>query len=702
MSIRLADRLDEARHQQFVGREAELELFSSALAASELPFFILYIFGPGGVGKTSLLREFRYLGRQVGVQTTYLDMRDVPPSPQTFIDTLRLALGLSSETSLFETLSGQTDRHIIMIDTYETLAPLGSWLRQVFLPQLSENILVVLAGRDPSSLTWRTDSGWRELIHTIALRNFSQEESEAFLDRRQVPVDHYQVIFDFTHGHPLALSLIADEFAQRDQPLSEFKPEAAPDMIKTLLDRFVQDVPSSTYRAALEACAQVRLMTEPLLATMLAIPEADEIFEWLRRLSFVESKAQGVYLHDLAGKTLAVDLRWRNADLYQELLKRARTYYRSRLPLVNVEEQQRLIVDYIYLHRHNPVVQPFISGSGEVAALVDVAHDSDWPALTKMVARHEGETSAALAARWFKRQPQGVIVIRSLEMDAEAGPLGFLMTIALEQAQAESLAVDPATQMAWNYLTEYAPLRSGEKASLFRFWMAGDTYQHLSPTQALIGVNMVRHYLTTPGLAFTFFPCADPDFWAPLCAYANLKRIPEADFVVDDRHYGVYGHDWRVVPPLKWLDLMAERETMLTAQAPLFPAVTESLVVLSRSEFEKAVRQALRDFSKVEALHTNPLLHSRLVARSTEMPLAERVARLQRLLQAASKTVESSPRQVKFYRALYHTYLNPAPTQEKAAETLNLPFSTYRRHLKAGIIQVTNLLWQQEIGASEV
>ena len=33
-------------------------MFADALAASELPFCVLQVFGPGGVGKTTLLNEF--------------------------------------------------------------------------------------------------------------------------------------------------------------------------------------------------------------------------------------------------------------------------------------------------------------------------------------------------------------------------------------------------------------------------------------------------------------------------------------------------------------------------------------------------------------------------------------------------------------------------------------------------------------------
>ena len=52
MGTRLSDRLRQARLQRFVGREAEQALFSVALHAEEPPFFVLHVYGPGGLGKT--------------------------------------------------------------------------------------------------------------------------------------------------------------------------------------------------------------------------------------------------------------------------------------------------------------------------------------------------------------------------------------------------------------------------------------------------------------------------------------------------------------------------------------------------------------------------------------------------------------------------------------------------------------------------
>ena len=49
-------------------------------------------------------------------------------------------------------------------------------------------------------------------------------------------------------------------------------------------------------------------------------------------------------------------------------------------------------------------------------------------------------------------------------------------------------------------------------------------------------------------------------------------------------------------------------------------------------------------------------------------------------------------------RVLDRTYVHAAPTQEAAAAVLDLPFSTYRRHLARAHERLTDLLWAVEIG----
>lgn len=355
-----------------------------------------------------------------------------------------------------------------------------------------------------------------------------------------------------------------------------------------------------------------------------------------------------------------------------------------------------MLLDYIYLHRDHPIVRPFYEWGEASGVLTETANERDFPDLLRTVERYEGPESAALAAYWFQRQPEGVLVVR----DSDRGPTGFAAFVALQRTTPEDLARDPGARSAWEYLERRAPLRPGEVATMFRFWMARDSYQDVSAVQTLLFVNMVRHYLTTPGLAFTVLPCAQPDFWVPMFNYADLSRIPEADFTVGERRYGVYGHDWRAVPPLAWLQLLASRE--VGEQEPAAPTLSERLEVLSQPDFEAAVRNALRDYARPDALTANPLLRSRLVVERSQpgASAAERAVALRSLVKEAVDVLQATPRDAKLYRALYHTYLQPAGTQEQAAELLDLPFSTYRRHVVAGVARVAGALWQRELQGS--
>jgi hypothetical protein len=132
---------------------------------------------------------------------------------------------------------------------------------------------------------------------------------------------------------------------------------------------------------------------------------------------------------------------------------------------------------------------------------------------------------------------------------------------------------------------------------------------------------------------------------------------------------------------------------------------------LSEPEFREAVRQALQDFTRPDALTANPLLRSRMVAErlgpdtSTSLSAgpkpADRLDAFRLILSDSALALQANPRDEKLFRALDRTYFHPAPTQEAAAELLDLPFSTYRRHLTAGIQRLTEILWQKELSGGK-
>ena len=57
----LAIAIDEARRHAFVGRSAELARFDKIIRC-QAPARVLFVHGPGGIGKTALLDQFRMPG----------------------------------------------------------------------------------------------------------------------------------------------------------------------------------------------------------------------------------------------------------------------------------------------------------------------------------------------------------------------------------------------------------------------------------------------------------------------------------------------------------------------------------------------------------------------------------------------------------------------------------------------------------------
>ena len=698
---RLSDFLGAERHRQFVGREKELGVVSSALGAERLPFHVLYVHGPGGVGKTTLVREFQHLAAEADVPALYVDARDIEPTPAAFMEALRLASETETPASdeAEPPFLSRGERQVLLVDTFEALAQLDRWIRERFLPRLPAETLLVLSGRRPRSPDWKADPGLKRLVRDLPIRNLSRPESNRYLRERHVPEAQHEAILAFAHGHPLALSLVADAFDQ--QPDLDFQPEQTPDLVGALLTRFLSRVPSPLHRKAIQAAAMARHTSETLLAEAMEQSDVHDLFEWLRALSFMEAGRYGIFPHDLARGVIVADFRWRNPDEYEALHQRLRRYYSQKLRSGHTRRHEAILADYLFLHRDNPVVKPFFvqlqsqwHEGGQ--PMRDRLREGEEDALKAMVARHEGETSAAIAAYWFGRQPASVEVFR----DGEGEPAGFLCTLALHETDEADAGKDPAVRAARRYLEAHAPLRKDEAATLFRFWMDREAHQGISPIQGLIFVETIRHYLQTPRLAFTFLPCSQPDFWALIFAYADLQRLPAADFEVDGTSFGVFGHDWRAVPQAAWLELMAEREITLRPPDKVAAPPAATMLVLSKSDFASAVKDALRDFARPEELRTSPLLRSRLVMEKAGPNAGDvgSVDALKGLLQEAAGLLQAAPRQAKLYGALEATYLDPAPTQERAAEQLDLPFSTYRRHLRKGIDSVTEALWRREVG----
>lgn len=698
MGLRFADRLSTARLQHFVGRSKELQLFQSLISTPALPFCVLHIYGPGGIGKTLLMFQFAAQCRQQDLPVWYVDGQTIEPQPEAFLHALQEAMRLSPTDNPLQILASAERRHVLLIDAYDHMSLLDRWIREHFLPQLTEHVLVILAGRQPLDTAWYADPGWQRLLSSLRLGSLSLQEEYSYLRNYALAHEQQQRILSFTYGYPLALSLISSWAAR--QPHTIFQPEMVPDIIKALFDRVGLSLRDTQHQLLLEICALARRTTEPLLTEFFADTEVRDLFNWLRHHSFIEVDIEGLAPHDLVREVVTAEMRWRNRRHYAELRQRLRSFYTLHLQQSRGSERQRYLNDYIFLHQMHPIARSFYPGHRGAAQHIEPASEADWPILISAIEQHEGPEAAQIAAHWFARQPGQVLVVRAAAEDnasVATKPIGFLAVIELQLATADDLAMDPATQTIWRYIQQHAPLHAHERALFFRFWMSCEHYQHHAPVHEALWSLMLHTYLATPNLAFSAFPCADPEFWAPLCAYTNMDRIPDADFAIDGHSYGIYGHDWRVIPHDIWLDWLIEQE-LSSPEPQTLPLSITPLISLGWEAFLRAVRHGLHTILQPAGLISNPLLRSRMVINRTgnrASPI-ERVPVLQALIQEACAILRESPREARAYRAIQRTYLQPVDSQEQAAEMLGLPFGTFRRHLKIGVVRVAEILWQWE------
>jgi hypothetical protein len=656
---------------------------------------VLFIHGPGGTGKTTLLREFLHR-TGTGEAIAYVDLARIDSSSAVAAEILtRSGMRISHRST------GTSGARMLLLDTAEQFASFELLLRDVIVPEVADDVSIVVAGREPPSLLWRGSSGWGSIVQEAHLRPLGEAESREYLDKRGVPQREHGSILEFTHGLPLALSLAAEVVAQNRS--IGFRPNEAPDMLRALVGQLVRDVPSPLHARALEASAVALTTNEASIAAMLGVEDARSLFSWLRGLSFMIQHEHGLSPHDSAREAVIADLDWRNRPALEELAGRARTFLLERPPsLRDRESMVRFMHELTFLTRHDPGLARFFSRSLSELLRVEAPTARDEQALLSAVERFEGRCSRTIAERWFARQPQGALVVRGPDGSAA----GLVFTISLAHADPADIEADPCTSGVARWLHARGFPHPCRDTIVHRWWMASETYQALSPVMHRCGMVMTQNFISRPKLRFSFSICADDTTYDGVSKFLGHEWLRDLAFDVDGRRYHVLGHDWREQPPLRWLHALATRKVEVDQSPPssiggsrIVRALPERTPAsLSREAFAHEVEETLRHFHEPNVLEGQPLLGSRIVITRVRSGTDERsrIAALRQAILEAIDTLGATPRGETSRRALDATYVHPAPTQELAADAARLSFSTYRRYLKAGVNQVVATLWLEE------
>jgi hypothetical protein len=636
---KLERQLRESRMDAFVGRAGQLATFDAIRYDDARSFTVLYLHGPGGIGKSTLLQRFADEAHRTGSPVRSLDV-----------------------TAPIDAIPDGV-RPVVLVDDLDRLENPQEWLRRTLFPAFPLGALVVVAARRPPAVAWQSDPGWNDLLIPLAVGPFSRPEADSLLSARRIPADRRAHLHTLCGGSPLALRVAAQILSA--DPLTDDTVDR--EVAHAIFDRIVGELPTPEHRQALEVSAHAQWLTEELLHAAMPDADAGTLFEWLRRRPFMQSHAYGIFPDAVVRNVVEIESRWRHHARFSAMHTRLREFLRQRVSSVSADAALPLVANTLFIERRTATA---VSVSPRMPTLPLVEHDyrpGDREQVLRMARDAEGIESARLVAYWLDRQPQAFTVYRRPDQDRA---VAFLCRLRLSEPAAEDLAADPVIAAAWSHADSTMPLEPGESMGIARFCVDPAAYQGSSEAMDLMRLRCAATVIRDDSLAWTTVVTPDPQRWSFLSG-------PEQDnsrVRVGTREYLLLSRYRKTAPQQgQW--------------------ASEEPPSLSRAEFDQAVRHALRSWRRPDLLADSDLARSRIVR---DRKGTDTVTDIRYVLSAALETIGSDPRQTKPHRALTATYLRGAPTQEAAAERLSLPFSTYRRHLARGLETLGDLLWKAE------
>lgn len=667
---RLGERLLAARRRSFVGRRPELAAFHAALAGEPGAYAVLLLHGPAGIGKSTVLKRFGDDARARGRQVVEIDGGSIDPSPAGFDAVAHQALAAEGV--------------VLLVDSFERCQGLEGWLRDRFLPRLGAGAVVVLAGQHRPDPRWTSDVAWSDLLRVTELGDFTREEAQELLRRRGVPAHLHDDVTAFAGGHPMALSLAA-AVAGREGHAAAWTP--APDVLTALLTHLVGEVPSAAHRLALGVCAHASTTTEELLRAVTR-DRAAALFQWLRRLPFIESRPHGLAPHSVVRGVLDADFRWRDPQGYEDMHRRVTTHLLDRARTATGDATVPAVRALYEMISADPFFADADGDPGTGGFYADAIIPADHAAVLDLAEDGDAGPAGKLVRFWLDRRPEAFTVFRR---SSDAAPVAFLVSLRLTRPDDVETATDPVVAAAWQVVAGRPP-RDGEHALLTRFILPAAA-QRPAAVNALLRLRIAEQWIRADRMAWSLSVLPDDHPYAGAMTAAGHDRIGPPLLLAGREHH-LFGHDWRATPLEAWVTLLSDRTRFGAERGRDAPT---GFTVLSRADFDAAVRDALRTWNHPAGFATNPLLGTRMIAgRAGDDPRAAAES-LREVIVDVVDALRDDARENKLHRALATTYFHGTPTQEAAAERLGLPFSTYRRHLTRGIERVCDQLWQREI-----
>lgn len=673
----IRDLLAETEKQLFVGRKRELGVMRQELANDNAKWRLLHLHGPGGIGKTTLMRHFV---REAEIaEFFFLNGEDRFQTPDDFLVQLQILLSdkgheipgeggkANRAAALAEFLNEMavTRRGVVLfLDSFDKCGAIEKWLREVWLPMLSLHVRVCTAGRYPLEGDWLRAPGWTGLVRNVNIGPLDRTAIHEYIYSRGIT--DYQTrdaIERFSNGIPLALSLACDSVVEQGPGVLR-EGSSQRKIIQSLGDILLLDInQSSLQKQLLDIASVFWRFDQDMLREVLGRDIPNEAFEEFCRLPFIGLCAEGGWsVIDAVRQWVKTDLLNRAPETYAFYKRKALIVLQGRLALAPVNQKAQWIVEILYLNENEFLHSYGFRGQGTGFRLRPV-READLPVLEKMWQDWFPTTPPYLPdvthqekyiRSVWEVEPSSIFAFWSGDKLA-----AFYSLTALNEVTRPLFENNPA----FGPYVKQTPVQEKE----YLMWI-GATVPEFEPEALGIVFRHLFSQIAFDKLITSVTPLA---YLVEIFLSIGFQRIPWADYTAPN---GILYQAVR-------LDL---RDKDLSDSVAGSVQETASNEAISHKEISVLLKKVMMNFYTLEL--NAQLLHSFLKTGRLKgvllggESLASAIRRL--ILESLDSMAESSEEDKVFERILRLAYIQKIGPHETVAVRLKLPISTYYRYLK--------------------
>lgn len=536
-----------------VGRDDEMDVLRRLLGVGGP--LVAFVHGIAGIGKSALVEAFGVEARDVGATVLRLDCRSIEPTHRGFLAALEGKTGgdLTTAEDAANRLDELGERVVLVLDTYELARLLDPWLRQAFVPALSDRVRIVLSGREAPMTGWATALG--RLFRGLPLENLRRDDAEELLRRAGVDARGADRIYRLARGHPLSLRLAASAVAERPEVNLETVTVKA--IVEGLTDLYLGGLDAKT-RLALDAASVVRRPTLSLLAAMLPDSAPQDAFDRLRTLPFVELGDDGLVLHDTVRESIAALLRSSDPARSKRYRAAAWRQLRDEVARAPQHEMWRYTADLLYI-LENPIVREAFFPTTDHLFSAEAARPADGQAIVAIARRHMPAASADVMEIWWRLAPDAFRVLR----DRADTVAGFYNVCEIDRVSHRLVEADPMLAKCWDHLRRH-PVPPGQRVLFSRAWLSRDHGEAPSPVQAASWLDIKRIYMEMrPTLRRIYSIVHDVGTYGPMVGPLGFEPLPGDPIEFDGVPYYATQNDFGPSSIDGWLARLVAAELQI-------------------------------------------------------------------------------------------------------------------------------------------